>query len=42
MAKLTKKLSQVGQDALERLRLLVMTGQELRITGVIERIELVE
>lgn len=95
MAKLTKKLSQVGQEALERLelpvnlaggvariellgnrevymdrhcgvlaytaenidvnggsvvvrffgrelRLLVMTGQELRITGVIERIELVE
>ena len=93
--RLTKKLSQVGQDALERLelpvnlakgvariellgnrevymdrhcgvlayttenidvnggtvvvrfygrelRLLVMTGQELRITGVIERIELVE
>ena len=95
MAKLTRKLSQVGQEALERLelpvnlaggvariellgnrevymdrhsgvlayttenidvsggsvvvrffgrelRLLVMTGQELRITGVIERIELVE
>lgn len=95
MARLGKKLSQVGQEAMERLelpvnlaagvarlevlgnrevymdrhrgvlsystetidvnggtvvvrvhgrelRLLVMTGQELRITGIIERIELVE